>query len=278
MNERQKQVMKAAHGLFMEKGFLRTSVRDILDKSGISKGTFYNYFPSKKELLASIFEKIMAEIEQRRMEALAGKSINDPNAFIEQIKAKMEISRENKLFALFHEVLVSEDEDLKKILAQYYFEELRWLQKRIIEVFGERVRPYSVDLSVLLHGMVQNTTHFLVHTGAEIEISKIISYAVGRIGTIASDVVRTNEQLFHPGLLQRVEPGVSLERQAKKAELIEKICFLEETASDEEKELLSFLKDELQSPTPRRILVQAVLSHLDAGIELRELVSDVFKM
>jgi AcrR family transcriptional regulator len=277
LNERKKQVMKAAHDLFVEKGFVKTSVQDILDKSGISKGTFYNYFPSKKELLISIFEKINMETEQRRMEVLAGRPVDDQKAFIEQIKVKMEISKENKLFALFHGVLVSEDEDLKKIVQQHHFDELRWIQKRIVEVFGEQVRPYSVDLAILLYGMVQNTIHFAVHTEAEVEISHIISYAMRRLKTIASDVVRTNDQLFQLDLLKRLEPESSLKRKEKKAALIKKISLLEQTANEEQKELLSFLKDELQSSVPRRSLVQAVLSHLDKKKELEELVNDVLE-
>ncbi len=277
LNERKKQVMKAAHDLFVEKGFVKTSVQDILDKSGISKGTFYNYFPSKKELLISIFEKINMETEQRRMEVLAGRPVDDQKAFIEQIKVKMEISKENKLFALFHGVLVSEDEDLKKIVQQHHFDELRWIQKRIVEVFGEQVRPYSVDLAILLYGMVQNTIHFAVHTEAEVEISHIISYAMRRLKTIASDVVRTNDQLFQLDLLKRLEPESSLKRKEKKAALIKKIGLLEQTANEEQKELLSFLKDELQSSVPRRSLVQAVLSHLDKKKELEELVNDVLE-
>jgi AcrR family transcriptional regulator len=277
LNDRKRQVMEAAHTLFVEKGFVRTSVQDILDKSGISKGTFYNYFSSKKELLISIFEKIKMETDQRRMEVLAGRQANDKNAFIEQIQVKMEISKENKLFALFYGVLMSEDEELKGLVQQYHFDELCWAQKRIAEVFGEQVRPYSVDLAVLLYGMVQNAIHFAVTAGAEIEINSIIAYSLRRIEKIAENVVKTKDQLFDPDIVERLEPEEALNRKKKKESLFNQIDKIKKSADEEQKELLSFLKEELQSSVPRRALIYAVMSQVDQKKKLEHLVDEVLR-
>ncbi|QGS69069.1 TetR family transcriptional regulator [Oceanobacillus sp. 143] len=51
MNDKKKNVVKVAHQLFIEKGFQSTSIQDILDVSGISKGTFYKYFHLKTNYL-----------------------------------------------------------------------------------------------------------------------------------------------------------------------------------------------------------------------------------
>lgn len=40
--------------LFEEKGFVETSVQDIVEALGVTKGTFYYYFPSKEQLLMEI--------------------------------------------------------------------------------------------------------------------------------------------------------------------------------------------------------------------------------
>lgn len=277
MNDRKKQVMEAAQHLFVEKGFVATSVQDILEKSGISKGTFYNYFPSKKELLLGIFEKIHMETEKRRMEVLAGRKRNDKKGFVEQIRVKMEVAKENNLFALFYGVLVSGDRELKRMVQQYYFDELCWLQKRLIEVLGEQIKDYSLDLAVLLHGMVQNMIHFAVNAEIEIEISDIISYAMRRIEMISSNVVQGDDQLFEISLVKRLEPKSQLKRKQKKEILMKKIDLLEQTASDSQKELLLFLKEELQSAVPRRTLIHAVVAQIDKKKELEKFIDDVLK-
>lgn len=40
--------------LFVKKGFTETSIQDIVDALGVTKGTFYYYFTSKEELLMNI--------------------------------------------------------------------------------------------------------------------------------------------------------------------------------------------------------------------------------
>ncbi|MGA9287974.1 MAG: helix-turn-helix domain-containing protein, partial [Anaerobacillus sp.] len=63
MNDRKQHVIKMAHQLFIDRGFQATSIQDILDYSGISKGTFYNYFSSKNELLIALFKALYGSME-----------------------------------------------------------------------------------------------------------------------------------------------------------------------------------------------------------------------
>ena len=64
------QILDAAERLFFEKGYDRTSVQDILDALGMSKGGFYHYFDSKESVLRSVserraegrFERLSAEL------------------------------------------------------------------------------------------------------------------------------------------------------------------------------------------------------------------------
>ena len=51
------QILDAAEKLFFEKGYDRTSVQDILDALGMSKGGFYHYFDSKESVLRAVSER-----------------------------------------------------------------------------------------------------------------------------------------------------------------------------------------------------------------------------
>ena len=77
MNDRKRQVLLTAQRIFIDKGFASTSVQDILDESGISKGTFYNYFTSKNECLMAILEHGHDEAKVRRRELLIGQDPTD---------------------------------------------------------------------------------------------------------------------------------------------------------------------------------------------------------
>lgn len=47
--------------LFKEKGFGETSMEEIAEKSDVSKGTLYNYFPDKESILVGYFQIIISE-------------------------------------------------------------------------------------------------------------------------------------------------------------------------------------------------------------------------
>ena len=51
---RQQQIIQTAERLFYENGYESTSVQDILDELGLSKGGFYHHFESKLQLLEAI--------------------------------------------------------------------------------------------------------------------------------------------------------------------------------------------------------------------------------
>ena len=53
------QILDAAEALFFERGYDRTSVQDILDVLGMSKGGFYHYFDAKDSVLRAVVERRM---------------------------------------------------------------------------------------------------------------------------------------------------------------------------------------------------------------------------
>ncbi len=61
-------IISAAWELFRDKGFGRTTVDDIIERSGTSKGSFYYYFDTKDELLNTlsvVLDDYYEELESR---------------------------------------------------------------------------------------------------------------------------------------------------------------------------------------------------------------------
>ncbi|SRR5258706_5999433 len=55
---RRSQILDAATSVFAEKGFSRTTIRDIAKVAGIADGTIYNYFENKTALLLGILDRL----------------------------------------------------------------------------------------------------------------------------------------------------------------------------------------------------------------------------
>ena len=54
--DRKNQILKAAFKVFVDKGYSKATMDDIVDISGLSKGALYHYYKSKKDLFLSLIE------------------------------------------------------------------------------------------------------------------------------------------------------------------------------------------------------------------------------
>lgn len=71
---RRNQILDTAEELFFEQGYDRTSIQDILNRLGISKGGFYHYFDAKETVLREICERRWTQqFDRLRMELYDGR-------------------------------------------------------------------------------------------------------------------------------------------------------------------------------------------------------------
>lgn len=70
IKKRREQMVKGAVRLFIEKGFHRTTTREIAKESGFSIGTLYEYIRSKEDVLYLVCDAIYDEVSSRLTEQL----------------------------------------------------------------------------------------------------------------------------------------------------------------------------------------------------------------
>lgn len=58
-------ILVAAHELFVEQGYESVSIRDIIARTGLGLGTFYNHFKDKEEVFRLLLDKHAAEVISR---------------------------------------------------------------------------------------------------------------------------------------------------------------------------------------------------------------------
>ena len=272
MNDRKQHVIKKAHQLFIDKGFQSTSIQDILDYSGISKGTFYNYFTSKNELLIALFKSIYKKLEKERDELLMGQESSNIDIFIKQIELTMKTNRKNKLISLFEEVMFSTDEDLKEFLREGNLKRLSWVYHRFIDIFGEDKKPYLLDCAIMFNAILQQNIKYQSMTyGSNVSIHQVVRYSVDRIVKMTEEVAESGDQLIQPELIDSWIPSYKKTDQEFHQKLHQTIHDLKK-AIDHHKEkpkyieLLDFIQEELlESREPRRFMVESVLFSLKAG-------------
>lgn len=57
-------IQDAALDLFVERGYERTSLREISDKLGLTKAALYYHFPTKEAILVSLFEDLSRPLDE----------------------------------------------------------------------------------------------------------------------------------------------------------------------------------------------------------------------
>jgi AcrR family transcriptional regulator len=81
----EQRILQVALRLFCEQGFAATTVEQIASNADIAKGTFFNYFSSKEQLIFAFGEHLVG-----RLAAAAG-AITDTAPIREQIRAAMHL-------------------------------------------------------------------------------------------------------------------------------------------------------------------------------------------
>ena len=125
-----RKILDTAERLFIEKGYDRASLQEIIQETGLSKGAIYHHFASKEEILYAVCDRI----GRRNGEVLAQVRDNPALNGLEKIramfKASLQPERQAKMFCMMPYLM-----DNAKFLAT----ELRSIFTEVVPGFVEPV-------------------------------------------------------------------------------------------------------------------------------------------
>ena len=123
-------ILEAARQVFSELGYDAATVRDVIRRTDLASGTFYNYFPDKESVLRALMDDSWGEMRTRVAEArgragdveeFVGDAYRAYFAFIVEDRLTFDLIRRNAgtIRALFDEpVLGAARDDLRADLEQ----------------------------------------------------------------------------------------------------------------------------------------------------------------
>ena len=139
--ERRKELVDAAERLFLETGYDRTTVNDIVTEINVAKGTFYHYFKSKPEILGPIMEKNVAILEEEFRSIVGRDDLQTPDKLNEMLNCSFRWykGKEQLLFFIHQE---------SNAVPHHNFEEMTYarLAPPIIEVVAKGVGEGLFDV------------------------------------------------------------------------------------------------------------------------------------
>ena len=117
---RRAELINCAQGLFLTRGYERTTINDVISATGLSKGAFYHHFRSKEDLL----------------EAIAARFARESLSFIQHLQADLNLDalqRLNRLLALSRDWKREHIPELRAMFTTLLKPENAVLYHRIVE-------------------------------------------------------------------------------------------------------------------------------------------------
>ncbi|MBS2968792.1 TetR/AcrR family transcriptional regulator [Metabacillus sp. KIGAM252] len=267
MKDREKVIINSAIKCFSQKGYHQTSIQEIADAAGVAKGSIYNYFGSKEDLLFSIFEHHFETLFEK-MDELHEADGNLRESFEKQLSSIFFIySTHNEFLHMqIREQIMKENSELFHYLKTVRLRLFAWYSERLEDVYGAKAKPFLYDLVVLLEGMVKEFLALMIKGKQAFPIPEMGPYLMKRMDYLIKSFMETGD---HP-LIQEEEAKIILSElkiaENKPKQRIGHLLslWIDEIKEGEEKlkSALISLKDELNKSPINEIIVESLCMYI----------------
>ena len=262
MNKRKRHVADVALKLFVEKGIQQTSIQEIIESAKISKGTFYNYFSSKKDCIAEILEDLRYDASQLRLEMQMGKDPKDRKIFIEQITILMKLNEERNLHTVFEAIMSSNEPELKKLVLHHRFHEIEWLSHRFIDIYGEEIREHALECAILFFGMMQYVMFTVRVSHMPYSVERIVDVLLSHIELIYPSMIDGDKTLIDRSSIHFLQSNID-RKNITLDSILETADYIGQgELTEEQQDLLSAIVSELKQERIRTSVIQPLLKPL----------------
>ncbi len=132
IDRRRKQIINGAVKVFAQKGFHKTTVREIAGAAGVTMGTMYNYVRTKEDILYICYDYISGMLQKGLEEAIDG--IEDPQKELSIIlRRNMDLIYEHQdaIMFLYQESSAYDHDAIRSVLSR---------EMKYIELFEDILR------------------------------------------------------------------------------------------------------------------------------------------
>ncbi|MBU7595211.1 TetR/AcrR family transcriptional regulator [Metabacillus halosaccharovorans] len=264
MKAKDMQIIEVGMRLFASKGFSATSVQEIASESGISKGAFYLHFKSKDDLLLAILQHHFDMIHKAFSEVT--KDIQNPRDKL--IREQMAlyshfITHRELLVMLAKEQAIPRNDTIKQLLFEKQMESHQHYRKRIIEIYGPEVEPFSWDITIILEGIVKSYMGVLLFSTHDFDLKSLTEFLHNRLDSIVKDIhkdkpflTKDKAESILANFLFSDHPSMSNVLKNLEEEI-------EKLGSDELVITFQVLKEEIGKEKPRLPVIHGMLSNFD---------------
>lgn len=253
-------IMEKALELFAQQGFELTSVQQITEHCGISKGAFYLSFKSKDELILALIDQFMSQMISDTDFQVKNPQ-NDEVALYEFYFTMFQSSQKHSNFAKILMKEQSQSFNKELVIKFRYYDRL--LEKTILtmmeKLFGEKIERTKHDLVYCIKGFISIYSELILFNNVPVNLDQLAQSLVEKTNLLATQITIpfVTEELFQFKRLTH--------EKVTKDQLLEILDQnLSEAEEPLEQESLSLLKQHLLEPSLSPALVEGLLKNIQS--------------
>lgn len=285
--EKRKQILVTALQLFSTNGVAATSMQEIAEVCGMSKGSLYLHFKSKEELEKSIYEYIILRIRDEVFRLDQGSELSPK----EQLRRQAEVLLMH--FLEVREFLLKQMHDKPgpgtapfdhECAMQKAGDAMNWFRIKLRTVYGAEIEPYTLEIAMFVGGMLGSYMRFLFLPGLPLNVSILSRHLVSMLDDVTASLLRRQPEPLIPLEAWESLNGIRAEEahfsrhplaviKALKGKLKE--LAIDPVLRSDAQDSLDLLEKELTGSRPRRVVLKGMLANLEPVHGLEDLIREL---
>ncbi|HEY4391434.1 MAG TPA: TetR/AcrR family transcriptional regulator [Paenibacillus sp.] len=274
-DDKKQLILRTAMQLFAAKGSSATSMQEIAELCGMSKGSLYLHFKSKDELELSLFQYCFQMLQAELLQVEQETDLSPRDRLIRAVEVLLELVLELREFLLmqFKEWIIKGNiYKNPDIMNKNNTKLLHYTKKILVSAYGEVINPYMADLIIFSHGMIGNYAKLVFDHNMTTDTHRIAVYLIDILDSTVEFMLKTQPAPLIPeALLYDFGKCGENSPEPEKHPLLtikEMKELLEKESGDAGEreqgiEALHILEEELLRPRPRRVILKGMVAAME---------------
>lgn len=282
-------ILNSAMRFFLEKGYLATSIQNIADDCGVAKGSLYNFFSSKEDILIEILLSQQESMIERKEQIQSDKSLSSKEIFIRETECQCEFFLNNNYMMQEMKKFSTPDGKVAPILFQMRASLLKSNIESLIRVLGEGIRSNVWDLVFIYNGIIREIIFLMVFEKRSLILRDVAEFIVHCM----EDMAANTQAASRPPLLKREDMEVYMQSALQGEsfctrhrlpdllnDLMTTIPELQITnfKKAELQEAAELLQEALQAKQHKPVLIRSLIGFMEKEHGLRHVLKQIEKL
>ncbi|WP_051052222.1 TetR/AcrR family transcriptional regulator [Paenibacillus sonchi] len=285
---KKEQIIKTAMQLFAVKGSSSTSMQEIAELCGISKGSLYLVFKSKEELERSIYIYCFRMIRDPLQQEEQNSSRTPREKLRNQIEILLHHVYELREFfqRQFQELAGKGMTDAPDWLRKINGPLLKWSQNKLETLYGKEVLPYTGELFLLGHGMIHSYIFLLFNHESFVSIPRLANHLVDVLDIVVAGLHAGRPAPLFSSIaleswMENYEAGSHRNPLQLLKEMKERLhagSGADPHSTEDALESIAILESEILMPHPRKAIILGMIGNLQSYPAVHPQLEDLKKL